>query len=354
MAIGHLTYPVFDPAFLAPLIGVESAQIVHGSQHWVPPLYKYMISNYFISCFLLLSGFVIELYLQRTSPGTFLIQRVFRLLPVLWVATAVALILRQMAGLPLPSLDVIVQEALLWKGYSLNPVAWTLLIQVQFYVTAALFVFYGIGLLARTVILSGGFLSLSLLHLMGIDVVDSEWHSSAVGILFWLSWIHMGTLTFYLWKRNGDFDRVLRVAGIHALLFGLGYLATIDSVLVSEHFKTLAHPLSASLLTIFVALFVNDSLPRIRPLESLASITYSLYLLHIPVGWLAFYLTFQTIGVTAAVALGFMAVLLASYLVSAYIEMPLNAYGKALTRKRGAAVAWAERGWSLVKQVRGW
>ncbi|HIV71803.1 MAG TPA: acyltransferase [Candidatus Aquabacterium excrementipullorum] len=100
-----------------------------------------------VGAFFLLSGFVIFISLERTPPARFLLQRVFRLYPV--IITAVALRLVSQLALDMRACDAetlgifLLNISLfgnLFMGIEKNiePIVWTLNIEVKFYLLMAL------------------------------------------------------------------------------------------------------------------------------------------------------------------------------------------------------------------------
>lgn len=104
--------------------------------------------------FFLISGFVISISINKTTPSQFIIHRCFRIFPVLWVVL-VSILLEKVFFYKVGYIDNIgitplnfVTNALLLKDFawenSIEAGVWTLLIEMKFYVLVALVYYFNL------------------------------------------------------------------------------------------------------------------------------------------------------------------------------------------------------------------
>jgi peptidoglycan/LPS O-acetylase OafA/YrhL len=337
VAIGHLTWPLTHLPTLSNFIGSENAKLAFdmAAGTWLPRVYEWMPSSqYFVQCFFVLSGFVIQLSLRSTNAIGFLIQRGFRLYPTLWVTSLVAILGFLVADKPIPDFDAIASEMLLVDRYELNPAVWTLLIEMRFYLAAALFFAFGCGIRLKTIILCA---ALSFLAVASFILPPSFFMEVFRSIFFYLVWMHCGSLVYEIWVATGrrERERAVRLFAGHLLAFVACYIVLHKAGFFGNKDASLnPGTLSAALLTLILLVFGERYLARrSRLLEYLGNISYPLYLLHIPLGWLVFSLIFRDVGPTAGVLIGFGAVMLAATLIHNYVEWPLNLAGKQIAKR---------------------
>ncbi len=226
-----------------------------------------------VDIFFVVSGFVIPYSLERSGYQLrpdylrFLLKRLLRLHPAYLASIVLALAVTYVsAALPIfqgppPSLSVIglalhppLLNDILGFGW-VQPIYWTLAIELQFYIIVGLLfpLFVDSRLSANYTIL--GILALSLLPLSGIWVVR------------YLSLFVMGISTF-LFLRNRPSNRMYLIM---ILLAGL------------VCWQRLGWPsaLVGALTSLSIA-YINLPVPRL--MIGLGTISYSLYLVHAPVG----------------------------------------------------------------------
>ena len=265
-----------------------------------------------VPAFFVISGFVIPLSMHRggyalASIGRFLGRRVMRLEPPYLVAIVVTLALTYLPGL-VPGFQGVLPEfdwfaALLHIGYLnplfdepwLNPVYWSLAVEFQFYLfMGLLFPLLRHG--SRAWVLAG-FCMTALLPLSEISLFR---HAGLFTIGIAAYWYHAGA------SRLGEF----------IALCAAGSVAT-----------GLAQEPAVSIVAVVVALLiVFVRLPRIGVLAVLGTISYSLYLLHLPIGLrvVGYGVRFWD-SVPLAFLAGIAMSLLAAYVFWRYVEHPFQA-----------------------------
>jgi peptidoglycan/LPS O-acetylase OafA/YrhL len=231
------------------------------------------LGHHGVTLFFILSGFVIPYALIRAGTdarfGPFLVKRLIRLQPPFLTACALTIALNQLS-MQAPGYagqlgasylsksflqmmtDNIYITGMLGRSWILV-VAWTLAIEVQFYLVAGISKKW---LIARPLLLMGSVALLSLAL------------PQPALVFHWLPIFALGALVavrFPSWHW-----RDVALAGLLIVLVGFTFSPT-EAVVAT-----------ASLALIVLA--IQDRLPRVPLLAWLGSISYSLYLIHVPIG----------------------------------------------------------------------
>lgn len=282
-----------------------------------------------VCLFFLVSGFVVAHVTERHTAISFAIRRMLRIFPPLWGAIVIALLLD-------PSLRAVEWGSLLLSmglfNYFTIPqtvvlaVAWTLVIEMCFYALVLLFFRLRSDPLLMIV--------LELLFVRAILLMRNDWGDQFflfAAVCAYLPYLITGQI-FY----HGIFRRTL--APVTAVLLTTGALAVALFGLMTIHVRFL--PLSNSYLLSFAyACFLFLFLLQLRPkhlpvwMDSLARISYPLYLLHGTVGLWIFLAVLPFIGAAGASLSAFAGSLLASGLLHYCIELPSMNLGSRITQK---------------------
>jgi len=242
-----------------------------------------------VPIFFVLSGFVMAYTVKQTpfsgkNANKFLLRRFIRLSPPYYFAIAVALALNLVkakalgvAALPISLNDVIAHMTylqLLFSSTEINAVFWTLSIEVQFYFAFAFLIFISDSIYAR---------------IQSSDIRLIVFCIFALLAILWPSKI----LNISLWK--GDF-LTYWYSFISGVLVCWGYIEKGRSRLVAVFYTVILFIIGITydnLFTITVAITslaltiagIRDTMGKWlswRWIQSLALISYSLYLLHNP------------------------------------------------------------------------
>jgi peptidoglycan/LPS O-acetylase OafA/YrhL len=283
-----------------------------------------------VEIFFVISGFVIPYsmlnggYRGLEDAGAFMLKRIVRLDPPYITAVLLCLALLYLSaaapGFKGPSPHVTVGQILLHLGYLnafagrpwLNPVFWTLAIEFQFYL--AMVVLF--PLLAGRAIHRG--LGLCLMAALALALPQSN-------LLFhFLGLFAVGAAAFHYRMRLTP--AAWTIVAMSALSIVNGVALGLPAAL-------------AGLVAGMLAAFANP--PRLRVLSWLGAISYSLYLLHVPIGGRVMNLAGRLPEAWHAPAL---AVALGVSLVSAYafyrlIELPSQRLSKHVSYRRRPAPA---------------
>ena len=288
-----------------------------------------------VSLFFLVSGYVITHVAQRETRAQFGIRRVFRIYPPVFAAIFLALLFAMLSGSAAPHDWREMLAALTLFNYFLVPqkiilgVGWTLVIEVLFYIGVALQMTW----LKRWPWLAvvSSLLSCALFIAVSRRFGDNFFLFAAS--VAYLPYLIVGQI-IYLHSREMCSLGFAVAAGISSLL-------TIEYGLREIHFSFL--PLENSYLISFVYaifLFLVGMLTNRRPggpILFCAKISYSIYLVHGPVGFAT--LEFgQRLGLPYPVSLAaaLAAVFAAATLFHRLIELPAQWLGRRFTQFVGA------------------
>jgi len=223
--------------------------------------------KYGVQVFFVISGFVIPLSLFKskytlTYYGKFLLKRLARLHPPYLVALVGSLLIGYAAfyarHLPFP--ETLGSIALsLFYGYvsEINPVFWTLIVEAQFYI------FIGIAYVWLTKYPNVSlFVFMPILLLLSQTVV-----AEYIRLVEFIGYFLIGWLGFVIYTKQVDVK--LNSVGLIVFVISMFVLDGIPSGV-------------AALLTVSVILFYKGGIPTALLLPG--SISYSLYLIHYPIG----------------------------------------------------------------------
>jgi hypothetical protein len=278
-----------------------------------------------VEVFFALSGFVIAFSLRRThlSPrgiGRFILRRSLRLDPPYWVALglfcAFVLLRGVMTGKPaeLPSGPHLLSHLLYLQdllGYGqVNVAFWTLCIEFQFYLAFA--VLLGLAQVLSRRLGREGVLPLFFSALFVLSLAWPARLLDAKSLTSWLlphAYIFLaGALTW--WALEGRLPRAVWFA-FTAVLWGL-FLWRLDSRLFVTAATTSALYLAGQRQRL------QDWLAA-RPFQYLGRISYSLYLVHVPLCMLLLAVKVRVAPPSDGVALAFLGVVFAASIAAAHV-----------------------------------
>jgi peptidoglycan/LPS O-acetylase OafA/YrhL len=245
--------------------------------------FEWPYGAYGVELFFILSGFVNSMSLMRRGrPVDFVAARLIRIVPVFLLVIVANLWLLQLAPMnqSVSPMQFLANLTLLPRvfGYEcLDPVMWTLQIEMMFYVTLVLM--FRFGALRRYFIGWGSLLFLSaivcpLLDSMASVHEGSAWFSVATGFrrLMLLDFVPLFAIGFGLYMiktKTGNFW--------HNVVGMLVAAAVFHSIDHGKH-----NPVATALIIGLVAACAYGKVPplRIRPLVYISTISYAVYLCH--------------------------------------------------------------------------
>jgi peptidoglycan/LPS O-acetylase OafA/YrhL len=278
--------------------------------------------------FFLVSGYIVTHASRRESARTFGIKRAFRLLPALWLAVAVvaaARLIAHLAGIGYPTgtqgggLTAYLRGAflldMLQNKPQINGVTWTLVVEVSFYV-----------LTAAAITLSRRAPALATVGML------ATWAGAALLLHHFPSTRYLDAMTVYVGILI--LGRSLYLS--HASLIGsreswwlccavVAVFVAVYQVLAPGVLQQYDGPANTYVLGLLLFLVFMYASPKQAPwaIRELADISYSLYLLHIPVGMLTIDLAIRAgAPFTMAFVAGVVASLIAAALSYRFVEAP--------------------------------
>ena len=288
--------------------------------------------------FFVISGFIIPYALQRggyrvSDYGTFLLKRIVRLDPPYLVAIFVVIVLGYASaatpGFGGPPFAPSFHQVALHLGFInvffgypwLNPVFWTLAIELQFYLLAGLL----LPVIAhRSLIMRASMFAVLAGLAFSISAGQFLFHYLFLFMLGIAAFqLHVSILTraqFILW----------------VVLLGLGALY-VNGVTIAV----------VAVATALLLGFVRARVPLL--LLFFGQISYSLFLLHVPIGGrvinLSLRFVYTTPGKLLVLAGAFAVSIAAAWLLYRYVERPAQKWSSAIRyrKKQAAASGFAER-----------
>jgi len=277
----------------------------------------FLPGQYGVNLFFMISGFVIFMTLEKTHHWMdFLVSRFSRLFPAYWVAVTVTFLIVLVAGLP--GREVSLRDAevnlsmlqFLVHIPHVDGVYWTLELELCFY--ALMYLLYVFRQLRNFEIIAT--IWLFLLAAMHI-AHTSHWiripDTLAIMLLLDFAQLFVAGAIYYLVSRDGwSFFRV----AILLTCLGFQYLAT-----------DLGATLAMALFMLVFALSISGRLApiAIRPLVYLGTVSYSLYLVHQNIGYVALrWLYGQGVHPYLGILLAMLTVLGIASLITFLIEKP--------------------------------
>jgi len=278
------------------------------------PLHDFIPSGFFpVALFFVLSGFVLEGSLNRLTPQRFVLNRIFRIYPVFWIAFFVHLALIAFTAAVQPTFWQSVNNFFLAGSFAVVPVSWTLCFEIQYYGLAALLC------LARAKPLVRIWIILALFAVLGNDKT------------FWLSFMTIGAAMaqFMSAQQQGPADIRRRAISLIAfvciwfvLAFPVHHIPSQIPVPMSE--------MAAALLVFAIALAFSRVEIKSRALNFLGDISYPLYCIHFVFVVIAYLTLAGRIPTWLIPPIPILVSGVASWALHIWIEKPAMAYGRRL------------------------
>ncbi len=245
--------------------------------------FEWPYGAYGVEMFFILSGFVNSMSLMRRGkPVDFVAARLIRIIPMFLLVIIANLWILQLAPMnqAVSTSQFLANMTLMPKvfGYEcVDPVMWTLQIEMMFYGT--LVIMFKIGALKRYFIGWGTLLAMSLAVCPTLDAMtavhgNAAWFSVATAIrrVMLLDFVPLFAIGFLLYMiKTGTGKRWQNIAGL------ICAAAVFHSIDHGKH-----NPLATALIISLVTLSAYGKVPllRFRPLVYVSTISYALYLCH--------------------------------------------------------------------------
>lgn len=342
------TVGVWVPGVAAPIFGPDSpAQNPHGKLGLMMALSIGVgPGGLGVALFFLISGFIILRTVERTKPSAFLMQRFFRIFPlcfvsVLLVAGATAAYCAYMGFEQPNSIKSVLTSSFAMNFYngafSTVPVLWTLEVEIAFYIImAVLAALPGKVNTASIVCLSGVCL---LFTALTVSPLVQEGRSETVRILLHLSsmsvhvsYMLIGSIVYRAYSTSSWARHVIPFV----VVFGFYWLGlnVLQSATNHREIGASAHDGVAALMIFAVAMAIGMDGRALRPLRWIGSISYPLYLLHVPIAWMLLVINSRLgLGMHSAGLVSIGTVMVLSWILHKSIEMPSQQFGKRLSER---------------------
>lgn len=290
--------------------------------------FEWPYGAYGVEMFFILSGYVNSMsLLRRGKPVDFVAARLIRIIPIFLMAIVANVWILSLAPMyqNVSVAQFLANMTLMPRvlGYEcVDPVMWTLQIEMMFYVT--LVTLFLIGGLKRYFVGWGTLLILSLTICPSLDALEStyggaSWFGLATAIrrIMLLDFVPLFAIGFLLYMIKTNTGR--RGLNILGILFAAGVFHSIDH---GKH-----NPLATALIIGLVTASAYGKVPilRLKPLVYISTISYALYLCHNNLGCALIH-RFDHAGVPPLISF-IIAIVFAfalSILITAKVEQPIT------------------------------
>ncbi len=284
------------------------------------PVFKYGYLG--VELFFMISGFVILMTAANRSLGEFVIARIVRLYPAFWTCCTITFLVTLVIGEPphSASLARYLANMTMLSGFvgivSIDGAYWSLFVELQFYVLAALLV----G--GRRIHRPEPFLWLWLLASTAFAIYPVG-ASYSLLIAEYSAFFIAGAACFLIWSNGLSLPRAVLIA----CSWGLALFQSLQKLRSFErHFSTTFDIFVVEgIVTLFFVVMLLIALRRTafasrKEWVVLGAISYPLYLLHQNVGYMVFNVAYQGVNVHVLFWGTIIAALICAYLVHALVE----------------------------------
>lgn len=311
--------------------GIQQALVIWGGRTRDVVPQAHVVGQYGwigVELFFLISGFVICMSCWGRTAKDFFRSRVTRLMPAYWVgvlATSAALFMVRPPWVPGSELtlsrvlsNLTMSQAGL-KVDDVDPVYWTLWVELRFYVLFGIVA--AMGLTYRRVVVFCGVWMLAVLLTPGAQLPLLDLVVMPMYAPFFIAGMAM-----YLMYRVGANPLLWGVVGF-SWLVAQHEMHALMKPYVSGSGHPLSFPVVLTLVTVMFLLVLGAALgafDRVRWtwLTAAGALTYPLYLLHEEIGWIALMELHDTLPPYALLAALVGAMLVAAWLVNRLVERP--------------------------------
>lgn len=291
-----------------------------------------------VSLFFLISGFVILRTIDRINPVPFIIQRFFRIIPTCFfcvmLVAGITYAYCSAKGLNQPNTIAGVFASTFAANYfnssfTTIPVLWTLEIEMLFYIIIAVAasIFKRLGY-KELIFISVLCLSFVLAYSIPFGVAKAKpdilRHFSVIFVH--ISYMMIGAIIYRAYESSHGFKGItLALTSISIYLIAYGCYWNATQMDIGSNL-----PSSATALIIFVIGMLSGMQSKLfTPLRWVATISYPLYLLHIPLAWgFLYFFASLGMGMNLSAFLATAAVILMAWLTHHAIELPFQRIGK--------------------------
>jgi peptidoglycan/LPS O-acetylase OafA/YrhL len=301
-----------------------------------------------VAMFFLVSGFIITHVAQRESQVAFLIKRALRIYPPLILSIIVIAVLFKLLGAthtgatgeigammadpaqPRRFLNFVLAATLLNYFWSdnrwINPVAWTLIIEILFYAMTLIVmpVMKWSATLATLLLTAVCWVVVLRSHDLGDNFGAFSVSMGLIPLLL------IGQCTCWIWSGRIGFRRFALLLAANWFVFA----DALGAIYVDKLPAATSYGVSVlyACLIFVILMLINERLRLPKILNFYAKISYSLYLLHEPLGEALLGTLSPKLGYGWSIAITFLLVTLLSYLAWLWVEQPSQTAAKGLLK----------------------
>jgi peptidoglycan/LPS O-acetylase OafA/YrhL len=356
VAIGHLyllgindgqTVHAFVPSVVGNIFGSNSVyrNVLSGPSTFLIIRLGISVGQLGVAIFFLISGFVILRSVERESVKQFVIRRILRIYPVSIIAVTVAGVVTALycasTGTQSPhSAHSIIVSAFVLSTFihvlPTTPVLWSLSVELVFYVVMACLALNGrLGYRALTMCSLISVIFIALVYSGGTPnpfAVDLSFCTMCVNFLL------IGSMIYRMTTVGPSFRGFAHVFVSIAL-----YVVARHVYTIGRGSDTGAIDLANgawALLIFCAALASGMKWNWLRPLKWFGDISYPLYLIHVPLGWIMMaWLASHGLGMlVTSIATG-LSMIFCAWLLHVLVEEPARRLGRMLSSLEGRSAA---------------
>lgn len=324
---------------------------------------KNLVAGYFsLGLFFLLSGYVIPMSLKNATPFSYLVRRLLRIYPTLFVCLIIAAstmtianyYTESTASINFFSPGILFTNLLLLRDVLHQPhierAMWTLEIELHFYLVFFLFFYFSWEKKIKTFIYCSATMLVTGEFIVIVSgYFDGEAHRlvNGMGNLIclnssYISFMFVATALYYTFSQRWSLPRGL-LASLVLLL--LNYLCLHSGTINQGHADLIFINHLYALAFFLILYFLNNYLPQSKWIGHMADISYPFYLLHGFTGFTIYFVCFiVTRNVLFSALFSFAIILLLANLIHFTVEKPSIRFAKELLDKKDLASEYPFRG----------
>lgn len=291
--------------------------------------------------FFFVSGFIITHTSLREGHREFAIKRFFRIFPVLAAALLVVALVRWAAAhlgignitgtagsTPLDYIRALFLIDMVMGYPQILVVTWSLVSEVIFY----LLTFCALSA-TRKDPFKATWLMVAIWAVVHVGMAGFKATDTMRYFTIYVPFLLMGRTLYLADTKAIGWDKAIALLLCLGMLFVLFYTSAFPGQLMIQHVEPAASYLMGFIAFLMAMTYGVSRVPRV--LAFFADLSLSLYLLHIPVGMFVITLAYgRGVRFSLALALGFAAATLASYVSFRWLEMPCQRLARRLCARR--------------------
>ncbi len=326
----------YTPAFSS-LVGNTIEKII--SFERISNIYLGLVG---VSIFFLISGFLIPITIMKYRPLPFLIARIFRIFPVYLFSLGIIVLLSQIyfhaTHIPYAYCDkpFAVYANIIFlmdpKFRFIDPVIWTLRVEVLFYLLMAFVNTVSDTSKFSTVLLTSTIICLCCTTVRFFNSDTSFFVfflKQIVGLSIYLIYMFIGTVIYNYWSTKSNERSLTNLIIQVATLFAL-YSISFQGLDIKT---MLTNSYGVGLIVFCIVFFFRQRFKENKLLNWVGEISYPIYLIHNVSGGILATLIYRVLpNIYLALICSLIAIFAISDLLHSFLERPFNNFGKLLAQ----------------------